>query len=94
MSRWKKILKYGVNNPEYNFIGLCIDSNQNNWIKTIENFNNDAEYLVLNKKNALENLLILSIHKVYILNTNGEILNTELNIFDSNFEKQLKNITY
>ena len=76
----------------YNFVGLSIDHEFNNWNKIIQNFNPEHEYLFVDQKYVSERLLIHDIHKIIVLNAKGEILNTDLNIFDPKFEEKLKKL--
>lgn len=85
----EKVRTYSENS-NYNFIGLSIDNNVNVWSKVAQKYNPDNEYIFVNHKDASENLFIHNIGKIFILDSEGKILSSDLNMFDPKFEKKLK----
>ena len=77
--------------PEYQFIGICVGSNQNKWLKLLElkGFNSNTEFRLNDPENAKKQLVINSLNKAIIVDANGVILENNTNMSRSNFELEL-----
>ncbi len=88
----KKANIYASETNNYNFIGISLDADETAWrdYATRSNFTNS--YLFETPKNTKEDLLIQNISKIYVLDKNGKILSTDLNIFDQQFMTKLQQL--
>jgi len=77
--------------PEFGFVGINIDTHFKKWLKAIQvsGYNELTEYQFENFNDAEHKLLIDSVNKAMIVDTDGVILNGNTNIFDVNIESQL-----
>ena len=87
----RKIKQY-QSNTNYAFVGLSVDDNFNDWKTKINRLNYTDNYLIKNQKKAKEMLLLHKIQKTFVLDENGFILNSNLNLFDARFEEKLASI--
>lgn len=81
--------------PEMSFMSINIDDNQEKyWKETINKYKFDLnnEYRFKNPKEALETLAVNYLYKVIIVDKNANIINTNVNIFNKNFETTLENM--
>ena len=77
--------------PEFNFIGINIDTHFKKWLKTVKTsgYNEVAEYQFEDFEDAEMKLVINSVNKAMIVDPNGKILDGNANIFDLALENQL-----
>lgn len=77
--------------PEYDFIGINIDTHFKKWLKVIKNsgYNDLVEYQFDNFQEAEMKLIIESVNKAMIVDGDGTILNGNTNIFDISIEEEL-----
>ncbi len=77
--------------PEYDFIGINIDSHFKKWLKTVVNsgYEEITEYQFENFSDAEMQLVIDSVNKAMILDEDGTILNGNTNIFEFDIEAEL-----
>ncbi|MFD0963908.1 TlpA family protein disulfide reductase [Pseudofulvibacter geojedonensis] len=87
----KKVAQFAPKS-NYNFIGLSIDQDKEVWQKVAVKMDSKNEFIFENYKDATDNLLIHQIHKIFVLDANGKILNSELNIFDPKFDEKLSQL--
>ncbi len=87
----EKVEKYSQKS-NYQFIGICIDQSSDDWQKTLQKFRLENDYKLLNTADIQQKLMLNNIHKVFVLDKNGIILNTNLNLFDVRFLEKLKKI--
>lgn len=87
----KKVAVFS-NNSEYDFVGISLDNNKNNWKTITKQINLDNDLLLANPRDIKETLLIRNLNKVYVLDKNAKILNSELNIFNPHFNDKLNSL--
>lgn len=87
----KKVSQFAPES-DYDFIGLSIDQDRNIWKGVAEKLNSDDVYIFEDHKDAIDNLLIHQIHKIFVVDKNGKILNSELNIFDPKFNDKINQL--
>jgi len=77
--------------PEYDFVGINIDTHFKKWLKVIKNSGYDdmTEYQFDNFDEAEMTLIIDSVNKAMIVDGDGTILNGNTNIFDLSIEQEL-----
>ncbi len=77
--------------PEYDFIGINIDTHFKKWLKVIKNsgYNERSEYQFENFEEAELKLIIDPSHKAMIVDKQGKILDGNINIFDVTIEEEL-----
>ncbi len=77
--------------PEYDYLGINIDDHFKKWQKTVlaSGFNGEREFQFENDTKSENELLINSVNKVIILDTNSAIIDTYSNIFNQRFETKL-----
>jgi len=77
--------------PEYDFIGLNIDSNYKNWINIVNKseYNKGKEYLFEDLEKAKKSLVYYSMNKAIIVDEKGVIINGSANLFNKNIEETL-----
>ena len=88
----KKAVEFQKKYPETQFISINIDSNINNW-KTIiskKHYPNIKEFHCKNFEELKTKWAITKIHRTIIVNKNKTIKNGFSNMFDVNFEKELR----
>lgn len=87
----KKVLALRTKYPEYQFIGINLDKDQNIWKTQLLKLNTDGvtELRCTNFEDLKANWAIMKVHRTIILDENGHIKNAFTNLFDVNFEKEL-----
>ncbi|NND61798.1 MAG: hypothetical protein HKN48_01255 [Flavobacteriaceae bacterium] len=77
--------------PEYNFIGINLDTHFKKWLKIVKSSGYDElqEYQFENIDTAEMKLVINSVNKAMIVDGNGMIINGNTNIFDLGIENEL-----
>ncbi|MFC6877506.1 TlpA family protein disulfide reductase [Flavobacterium myungsuense] len=88
----KKIASLKQKYPDYQFIAINLDDNQNNWNTSLSKYNFDSSFEL--RSNDFEDLktkwAIIKVHRTIVLNSDTTIKNAFTNIFDVNFENNLK----
>ena len=88
----KKVKELKKKYSEVNFIAINVDDTNENWTKAI-NINNLSDITEIKSTNFQEikkKWVITKIHRTIILDENGNIKKGFANLFDVNFEKDLK----
>lgn len=77
--------------PEYNFIGINVDSHFKKWVRIVKNsgYSPPFEYQFENFDDAEMKLLVNSVNKSMVINPKGVILDGNTNIFGLDIEQQL-----
>ena len=88
----KKVLALKTKYPEYQFIAINLDKDQTQWNKVLSKYKFDN--IIELRANDFEDLkakwAIMKVHRTIILNQDGSIKNAFTNLFDVNFEKELR----
>ncbi len=87
----KRILALKTKYPDYQFIGINLDKDQDLWkSKLVQiNFPGITEYRCTNFEDLRAKWAVMKVHRTIILDQNGAIKNAFTNLFDVNFEKEL-----
>ncbi len=87
----KKVKDLQSKYPEFNFIGVNVNDENNKWLKYIRQhkFNSSMEYRFGNALEARKSLVINDISKTIVLDKHGKILNSHANIHRTDFENEL-----
>ncbi|MEP2935117.1 MAG: thioredoxin-like domain-containing protein [Gilvibacter sp.] len=77
--------------PEYDFIGISVDENHENWLNAIaaKGYNPEKEFRFNDVRKAEEQLVLNSANKAIITDKHGNIVLNNTNLYLSNFESQL-----
>ncbi|MEX2349664.1 MAG: thioredoxin-like domain-containing protein [Flavobacteriaceae bacterium] len=77
--------------PEFDFIALNTNENQDAWMRVIQrnNFNKEYEYRLNNPQTGINELIINNINKAMIIDKNGVIVDNHTNLFNTYFEQEL-----
>ncbi|MGL2964193.1 TlpA family protein disulfide reductase [Flavobacterium sp. RSB2_4_14] len=88
----KKVLDFKKKYPNYQFIAININDTQEEWKKILSNYKFDGitELRCTNFEDLKAKWAINKIHRTIVLNENGKIKNAFTNIFEVNFEDNLK----
>lgn len=88
----KKILGFQKDHPDYQFIGININDTQQQWKNILKKYKFDQinEYRCSDFEDIKAKWVITKIHRTMILDQNGAIKNAFTNIFELNFEEELK----
>ena len=88
----KKALAFKSKYPDYQFIAINLDKDQEEWVNLLLNYKFEGiqEYRCGNFEDIKNKLAITKIHRTLILDANGKIKNAFTNLFDVNFESELK----
>ena len=88
----KKVIALKAKFPKYNFVGININDRAEDWKKTLQNykFEGITELHCSDFENIKNKWAINKIHRTIILGDKGLIKNAFANIFDSQFEENLK----
>lgn len=88
----KKIVALQSKYPDYQFIAINLDKDQNEWDTILSKYKFDG--ITELRSNDFEDLkakwAIMKVHRTIILNNDGKIKTAFTNIFDVNFENNLK----
>ncbi|HLO73160.1 MAG TPA: thioredoxin family protein [Flavobacterium sp.] len=78
--------------PNYNFIAINIDDTQPNWNNALKKYklSSTNELHAVNFEAIRKKWVITKVHRIIILNADGTIKNGFANLFDVNFENNLK----
>ena len=87
----KKITYLKSKYPEYQFIGINLDKNQDDWNIALSKYKFDG--IIELRSNDFEDIkskwAIMKVHRAIILNSDGKIKTAFTNIFNVDFEKNL-----
>ena len=89
----KRVMDLQSKHPDYDFISICVDENQEKWLGILKNyhsFKGIKEYRVQNLEEVKDRWVVNKIHRTIVLNSDGTINNAFVSLFDINFEKNLK----
>lgn len=88
----KKVMVLKSKFPQYNFVAVNLNDNPEDWKTVLSNYNFTAatELHCPDFENIKNKWAINKIHRTIILDNKGLIKNAFTNIFDSNFEENLK----
>jgi peroxiredoxin len=78
------------NNNDYNFIGVCLDSENESLKSYSKMFDFNYDYSLENSLETRKKLFIQNINKIYVIDAESKILSSNLNIFDPKFTSKLK----
>lgn len=87
----KKALAFKKKYPNYAFIAVNLDDNQEKWLELLGNYNfaGITELRTANFEDLKAKWAITKIHRTIVLSPNGNIKNAFTNLFDNNFEECL-----
>jgi peroxiredoxin len=87
----KKIQALKAKHPDYQFIGINLDKDQDVWKDKLMHMNYPeiTEYRCTNFEDLKAKWAIMKVHRTIVLDQNGAIKNAFTNLFDVNFEKEL-----
>jgi hypothetical protein len=87
----KKVIAFEKSHPQYQFIAINVDKNQEKWVALMQNskFKNVIELRATNFEELRQKWVINKIHRTLITNADGTINNAFVSLFDVNFEKML-----
>ncbi len=88
----KKISDLKVKYPEYDFVAVNVNDNAMNWQNSLKKYNFEGikELHAVDFETIRKQWVITKIHRIIILNADGTIKNGFANLFDVNFEQNLK----
>lgn len=88
----KKISDLKVKYPEYDFVAVNVNDNAMNWLNSLKKYNFEGikELHAVDFETIRKQWVITKIHRIIILNADGTIKNGFANLFDVNFEQNLK----
>lgn len=88
----KKVLALKLKYPDYNFVGINLDSDQAKWKETLSKYKFDGirELRANNFEDIKAKWAIIKVHRTIILDKNGLIKNAFTNLFNVDFEDNLK----
>ncbi|NNT71463.1 hypothetical protein HKT18_04450 [Flavobacterium sp. IMCC34852] len=88
----KKILDFQKKHPDYQFVGININDSQDEWNTLLNKykFSNLKEYRCADFEDLKTKWVITKIHRTIILGDNGLVSNAFTNVFELNFEEELK----
>jgi len=88
----KKVLELQTKHPDYNFVGINLKDSEYEWKSVLNTykFDNIIEYRCPNFDEIKFKWVITKIHRVILLDKGGKIDNAFANLFEQNFEDNLK----
>lgn len=88
----KKVLEFKKKYPNYDFIAINLDDNQDDWKNVLKkyNFGTITELRCANFEDIKSKWAITKVHRTLIINADRTIKNGFTNMFDVNFEDELK----
>jgi peroxiredoxin len=86
-----KVAELSSKYPEFEFIGINTDTHYKKWLQTVKmsGFNKEKEFQLEDIQNAERRLVLTSNNKALIIKKNGEILESNTNLFNPSIEDQL-----
>lgn len=91
-SSHRKVIELQAKYPEYEFIAINLNDNDANWKNAMKKYNFEGikELHAVDFESIRKKWVITKIHRIIILNADGTIKNGFANLFDVNFEQNLK----
>jgi len=88
----KKVLAFKSKYPDYQFIAINLDKEQNEWVDLLSNYKFEGiqEYRCANFEDMKNKWAITKIHRTLILDENGKIKDAFTNLFEVKFADKLK----
>lgn len=88
----RKVTELKAKYPEYEFIAINVNDNDANWKNALKKYNFEGikELHAVDFETIKKKWVITKIHRIIILNGDGTIKNGFANLFDVNFEQNLK----
>jgi len=88
----RKVTELQAKYPQYDFIAINVNDNDAKWKNALKkyNFENIQEFQAVDFESIRKKWVITKIHRIIILNADGTIKNGFANLFDVNFEQNLK----
>lgn len=88
----RKVIELQNKYPNYEFIAINVNDTNFNWEKGLKKYSFEGikELHAVDFENIRKNWVITKIHRIIILNADGTIKNGFANLFDVNFELNLK----
>ncbi|WP_374399926.1 TlpA family protein disulfide reductase [Flavobacterium sp.] len=88
----RKVTELQAKYPEYEFIAINVNDNDANWKNALKKYNFEGikELHAVDFETIRKQWVITKIHRIIILNADGTIKNGFANLFDVNFEQNLK----
>jgi hypothetical protein len=88
----KKVLGFQKRHPDYQFVGVNLNDSQEGWAKMMADYDFDGvtELRCADFEDLKAKWVITKVHRTIILGDNGLIKNAFTNIFELNFEDELK----
>jgi hypothetical protein len=92
MEAHKKALYFRQKYPQYRFVAINVDNNQENWVKTLGNYRFDGivEWRAADFDDLRDKWAITKIHRTIVTGPDGKIKNAFTNLFDVGFEENLR----
>lgn len=88
----RKVTELKAKYPEYDFIAINVNDNDSKWKNALKKYNFEGikELHAVDFETIRKQWVITKIHRIIILNDDGTIKNGFANLFDVNFEQNLK----
>ena len=88
----KKVVELKKKYPNFDFIAINLNDNESKWKATLNenNFSGIKQYHCINFEDLRGKWAITKIHRTIVVNKNRKIINAFTNIFNANFEDNLK----
>jgi hypothetical protein len=88
----KKVLELKQKYPQFDFIAVNLNDKENVWKATLNsnNFSSIKQYHCVNFEDLRAKWAITKIHRTIVVDKDKKIINAFTNIFDANFEDNLK----
>jgi peroxiredoxin len=88
----KKVLDFKLTHPDYQFIAINLDEDQSKWTALLSKYKFDGinEFRCKNFEDLKSKWAITKVHRTIVLNADKTINNAFANLFDVNFEENLK----
>lgn len=88
----KKVMAFKLKYPDYQFIAINLDEDQNNWAILLSKYNFEGinEFRCENFQDLKNKWAITKVHRTIVLNSDTTIKNAFANLFDVTFEENLK----
>ena len=88
----RKVMKLQAKYPDYEFIAINVNDNIANWKNALKKYNFEGvkELHAVDFETIRKQWVITKIHRIIVLNADGTIKNGFANLFDVNFEQNLK----
>ena len=93
MTAHEKIREIRRKYPQYDYLAINIDKDEDEWLKLVELYKLDPkkEFRFKDELEQLkQDLAITNVIRTFIVDGDGTIFNGHANMFSSNFEKELQ----